>query len=197
MTTTSTRSLRRTVSCCATRSESGACFSSDRRFRYALWRRWDPRGSSVGFLLLNPSIADESVLDSTLRRCKAYSVSWGHGQMFVANIFPLVSTDRSVLLTTPDRDGEPGRNEAHITDLLYRCDILVLGFGNEPSKPKLRYSVTRLRRLFETLERHGMPAPMALGLNSNGLPKHPLYIAGHVKPTVYRSWPAWSDPSTE
>ncbi len=45
---------------------SGALFSDDRVYRYALWRTWSPSQPSVMFIGLNPSTADESQDDPTI-----------------------------------------------------------------------------------------------------------------------------------
>ena len=177
--------------CCEERGMSGACFSKDRRFRYALWRRWD-NGSTIAFLLLNPSIADENKLDNTLRRCQGTAHDLGYAGFEVANIFPLVSTDRSQVIKTDDRDGELGKNHEHIEEMLGRCGELVLGFGHEISKPGLRYVVKDLRELFERLGKKGMPTPKALKVTEQGLPQHPLYLPKGLIPKNYKSWPEWS-----
>ena len=49
-----------------------ALFSRDRRFRYRLGRRWGD-GAAVCFVLLNPSTADETREDPTVRRCIGFA----------------------------------------------------------------------------------------------------------------------------
>lgn len=181
--------------CCRNRSMSGACFSQDRRFRYALWRRWAD-GQTIAFLLLNPSIADEEKLDNTLRRCQGTAHALGYAGFEVANVFPLVSTDRSQVIKTPDRDGENERNHEHIADMLGRCGALVLGFGHEVEKKQLRYVVRDLRNLFEKLEQKGMPQPTALRITDHGLPEHPLYLPKGIEPRPYGTWPEWTNFET-
>ena len=60
---------------CSTREDSmtdtttGAIFSADRVYRYALWRRWSFFGDRrLVFVGLNPGTADENVDDPTIRR---------------------------------------------------------------------------------------------------------------------------------
>ncbi|MDH4189091.1 MAG: DUF1643 domain-containing protein, partial [Betaproteobacteria bacterium] len=60
-------------------SPSGASFSACRRWRYLLWRRWDAAGPTANFLMLNPSTADEAVLDPTCTRARVYAERWGYG----------------------------------------------------------------------------------------------------------------------
>jgi hypothetical protein len=162
--------------CCPLRTAAGACFSRNRRFRYALWRRWGT-GKTIAFLLLNPSIADEKRLDPTLTRCQNYAKRWGYGAFEVVNVFPLVSTDRLQLVHTKDRNGSKRRQRNHIIDTLQRCDALVLGFGTEVAKPKLESSLKVVWTLLEELlQKEAIPQPQCLGVTKEGLPRHPLYL---------------------
>ena len=51
--------------------QTGAEFSECRTWRYVLWRRWGWHGfaKQVMFIGLNPSTADETDDDPTIRRC--------------------------------------------------------------------------------------------------------------------------------
>ena len=59
-----------------------ALFSRDRRFRYRLGRRWG-QGAAVCFVLLNPSTADETCNDPTVRRCTSFARSLRYGALKV------------------------------------------------------------------------------------------------------------------
>src|SRR4029077_5114543 len=61
-------------------------FSHCRRYRFALWRRWDS-GPQVLFVMLNPSTADETTDDPTIRRCIGFARTWGFGSLAGANLF--------------------------------------------------------------------------------------------------------------
>mgnify|MGYP001578906374 CR=1 FL=1 len=62
-------------------SDAGAAFSSCRRWRYLLWRRWDGARPAANFLMLNPSTADETKLDPTCARAREYARRWGYGAL--------------------------------------------------------------------------------------------------------------------
>lgn len=74
---------------------SGAEFSPCRVWRYALWRRWDfgSRCNMVAFVGLNPSTADESLDDATIRRCINFAKSWGYDGMYMLNAYAFRATD--------------------------------------------------------------------------------------------------------
>lgn len=52
---------------------NGAELSEDREYRYRLWRQWDAQKPTLAFIMLNPSTADESEDDPTIRRCLGYA----------------------------------------------------------------------------------------------------------------------------
>ena len=163
-------------------SDSGAIFSPDRRFRYLLWRRWSAM-NSVTFLMLNPSIADERVLDPTLRRCMGFAKSLGFGAFSIVNLFPLVATDPKELIDAEDRDGELDglRNIHHLQGAIWSAGKTIVGWGANAKKPQLSYAVTIARSVFLD----GCRGAYCLGLNADGSPKHPLYLARDTKPIPY------------
>ena len=62
----------------AIKINQGAFFSSNRKYRYALWRVWDHTKPYVMFIGLNPSIANETDNDPTIRRCINYAKGWDY-----------------------------------------------------------------------------------------------------------------------
>ena len=94
--------------------ETGARFSVDRRYRYALWRVWDRSRGVCNFLLLNPSIADEVTNDPTSERCERRARRWGFGGLIVTNLFALCATDPAGLRRVADPIGP--ENDAAILE---------------------------------------------------------------------------------
>src|SRR3954469_17706712 len=84
---------------------TGARFSADGLYRYALWRVWDADRGLCNFLMLNPSTADETVNDPTVARCARRARSWGYGGLVVTNLFAFRATDPSGLRAAPDPVG--------------------------------------------------------------------------------------------
>lgn len=75
-------------------------FSEDRKYRYTLWREWDMSddmiatmpgydrtGEYLQVIGLNPSTADESKDDPTLRRCIDFAQRFGFGALCMTNLF--------------------------------------------------------------------------------------------------------------
>jgi hypothetical protein len=51
----------------------------DGDYRYRLWRRWDPNQPIMGWVMLNPSTADDQRDDQTLRKCMGFARTHDHG----------------------------------------------------------------------------------------------------------------------
>ena len=77
---------------------TGAIFSSDRIFRYILWRTWNEQNGHLMVIGLNPSTADETQDDPTIRRCVGFARQWGYGGLYMLNLFAYRATDPSELM---------------------------------------------------------------------------------------------------
>jgi hypothetical protein len=155
-------------------TESGATFSSCRRWRYLLWRRWDAAKPAANFLMLNPSTADERQLDPTCSRARAYAERWGYGALVVTNIFSFRETDPTRMKAARDPVG-PG-NDAAILRAARECAIVVCAWGNHGA---FRERSARVKALLEGKKLH------VLRLNAGGEPAHPLYLPGKLKPAAW------------
>ncbi|MFG0274726.1 MAG: DUF1643 domain-containing protein, partial [Phycisphaerales bacterium] len=89
---------------------SSARFDASRRYRYSLRRRWGA-GAPCCFVMLNPSAADESYDDPTIRRCLGFARSWGYPALEVVNLFAWRTHEPRRLLETADPVG-PGNDDA-------------------------------------------------------------------------------------
>lgn len=146
-------------------------FSPCMRYRYKLGRTWGP-GARVAFCMLNPSTADATIDDPTIRRCMGFARAWGFDGVDIVNIFAWRSTDPAALREVSDPIG-PGNDEA-IVDVARRATFVVCAWGIY-GYMGLRGSVVREKLLAGVDVRH-------LGLTKDGFPKHPLYLAGATRP---------------
>ena len=79
----------------------GAVLSPNGEYRYLLTRDlltpFDragcPEERTVLFVMANPSTADATADDNTIRRCIDYGQRWGYTQLWVCNLSPFRSTD--------------------------------------------------------------------------------------------------------
>lgn len=158
--------------------DAGADISACGLYRYRLWRTWE-EGTDVRrvlFVMLNPSIADGTQDDPTLRRCVGFAQSWGYGALTVCNLFAFRATDPSELLVRgvdvvgPDNDAALARasTEAH---------LVVAAWG------AFRAAGQRVPTVLASLrQRHIVHA---LALAKGNAPRHPLYLPGHLKPVPW------------
>lgn len=159
--------------------ESGADFSSCRNYRYALWRIWDKTLPLVMFIGLNPSSADENEPDPTITRVMGFAKAWGYGGVYMMNCYPLVSTKPEALqdfIDTPFHDIEDLENAKRILDVSRRCKAIVFAWG--------AFKIVKdsgRDKMFS----NRFPDAIALILNKDGSPRHPLYVPGSVKPIRY------------
>lgn len=90
--------------------ERSAQLSADGVYRYSLERVWRRSAPRVVFVMLNPSTADGTVDDATIRRCVGYARRWGHGGIRVVNLYALRSRDPGALRDAADPVG-PGNDQ--------------------------------------------------------------------------------------
>jgi hypothetical protein len=141
-------------------------FSSDRIYRYTLSRFFLDGEGGVLFVLLNPSTADETKNDPTIRRCMGYARRWGFHECLVGELFAIRSKDPAVLMTHPDPVGPD--NDKYLKTLAHAADLVVFAWGNWG---KVRNRSEAVRKLFE-----GKPVK-CFGKTNQGEPKHPLYLS--------------------
>lgn len=153
------------------RKESGATFSDCRKYRYCLWRIWDYDKPRIMFIGLNPSTADETQNDPTIRRVIGFGKSWGYGGIFMCNLFAIVSADPAILKTTTD---PIGYNDRYLLQYSESAKDILFGWGNFKEATERAKYVSGL-----------FPNALCLGKNQNGTPKHPLYIAANTIPMPF------------
>lgn len=147
-----------------------ATFDSSGAYRYELGRCWDSARPACTFVMLNPSTADETVLDPTVRRCLSFARVWGFGSLRVGNIFGLRSTDPRALYSNADPVG-PDNLDALVA-MAASSGLVVAAWGNHGL---LRDQGARIRALLGPSVHH-------LGLTGQGQPRHPLYLRSGIVP---------------
>jgi len=140
-----------------------ATLSADRAYRYLLTRRWDD-GPAMTWIMLNPSTADASEDDPTIRRCVGFARREGCGAIQVVNLFALRAADPRELLASPDPVG-PGNDGFLLARPLAAC--IVAAWGTHGS---LRGRSAEVRAMLVGVRL------LCLGVTSIGEPRHPLYV---------------------
>ena len=150
--------------------EQNAVISDCGRYRYRLTRDLSPNPRTATFILLNPSTADATNDDPTIRRCIGFARQWGCGRLAVLNLFAFRATDPSEMKRAEDPVGPENRawfERTLIDDL--SIGPVVCGWGVHGD---LR---DQDRVVLGWLEVFGIQ-PLALGTTKDGHPRHPLYL---------------------
>lgn len=149
--------------------QRSASISECGRYRFELGRSWDDSLPSLVFVMLNPSTADADVDDPTIRKCVGFAQRFGYGSMAVANLFAYRATDPAELKRAgyPVHPEEDDRLEQLCTDWDGQSTI-VCAWGSNAK------GLARVQRVRELLTRGGNTI-MALHMNADGTPAHPLY----------------------
>jgi hypothetical protein len=150
-----------------------ALFSPCGRYRYRLTRRWS-EAPTVAFIMLNPSTADGSLDDPTIRRCIGYAQTWGYGGLAVGNLYALRATAPEELQQVRDPIGSD--NDRCLECLAQTAARVVCAWGTDPAAHTARTDtvIGLLRRCHAKL--------MALRLTRSGQPAHPLYQRADLVP---------------
>jgi hypothetical protein len=149
---------------------SGAILSPCGTYRYHLWRRWDENLPTMCWVMLNPSTADATVDDPTIRRCVGFAKREGCGGISVRNVFALRATDPKELLTHPDPFGPENEEYLGHARRVSLLTVLVLGWGAELKQPRLREGYRRAKVALIAQKPH------CFGVTADGSPRHPLYL---------------------
>lgn len=146
--------------------ETGAYLSEDRRYRYSLWCTWDGSKGYVMFVGLNPSTADETQDDPTIRRCIRFSKDWGYGGVYMVNLFAVRATDPKDMKLFHSPIGP--ENDKSLMAVAHNAGKIVCAWGANGNH------LDRDKQVFELLSSYY--DLQCLGVTKAGHPRHPLYI---------------------
>jgi hypothetical protein len=183
--------------------DSGALFSACGVYRWALWRHFTSvvqgsarefspeiaggnkgwklflqllhtnKGRWAHFIMLNPSVANASENDPTIRRCIGFARSWGYSGLVVTNLFPDISISPQYLKTLqPDALAAAWETNQWVLKAVTKRSLpAICAWGNLGALADRASAVIRL-----------LKKPLCLGLTAKGFPKHPLYVPGTASP---------------
>jgi hypothetical protein len=145
-------------------TKSDATISSCGRFRYSLLRRWG-EGSTAVFVMLNPSTADASQDDPTIRRCVGFAKREGCGALVVVNLFAFRATSPAYIKAASDPVGP--ENDNYVMEALIDADGPAIAAWGVHGSYRGRDKALRLLT----------DVPLyCLSMTKAGAPGHPLYI---------------------
>ena len=129
--------------------------------------------------MLNPSTADETADDPTIRRCVGFARDWGHSALIVVNLYSLRATRPRDLFASHHRLGS--RDDDAILDGAGRADFILAAWGAHGARDARGDAVLALLRDAGFVVH-------AIGLTKNSQPRHPLYARRGVAPCAHASF---------
>lgn len=158
-------------------------FSPDRKYRYTLWRDWegdllvDRPVEKEGFCMfigLNPSTADETQNDPTIRRCMRFAHRWGYRSLCMTNIFAYRATDPRDMFAQLDPIGIG--NDSCLIQCANEAAIIIAAWGAHGNYLNRGREVVRLLTCSKL---------HCLSKTKVGFPGHPLYLRADSQPMPY------------
>jgi hypothetical protein len=156
--------------------ERGAELSDCRKYRWILWRKWNSELPQCAFIGLNPSTADETEDDPTIRRCIGFAKSWNLGGLIMLNAFAFRATQPKDMKAAFDPVGYENNMALDLASksVIEGGGIVIAAWGAHCDEARER-EVCQL--IGKTVH--------CLGTTKNGRPKHPLYLRADTKPEVF------------
>jgi hypothetical protein len=149
----------------ATRPDA-AIISGCGTYRYWL-ERGEPNAPYVAWVLANPSTADATQDDPTVRKARGFTERWGYKRFVFVNVFAGRSTDPRGLLKLNDPMGP--KNIDYVMHAVELASLVVLAWGNAIVKP-LRRHIPFVRSVIHDDAK-------CLGYTADRQPRHPLMLA--------------------
>jgi hypothetical protein len=158
--------------------------SACRKYRYTLWRDWDmdlltgcaddakDLDSYAMFVGLNPSTADETKDDPTIRKCVGFAKRWGFAGLMMTNLFAFRATDPRQMKGHPKPIGDD--NDRWLVACARGAGIIVAAWGVNGEHMGRDVEVLKLLDGVECLR-----------TTKAGHPEHPLYVPYEVTTKPY------------
>lgn len=146
---------------------AGATLSQCGKYRYTLWRVWDESLPTCCFVMHNPSTADGTDDDATIRRCVSFAKKFGCGKLEVVNLFAYRARHPKDMRLADDPIGP--HNYEHVIETVGRASIIVAAWG----------AVMLTTTALDALCRHlfnGKPLKCLGKTKKVGQPRHPLFV---------------------
>ena len=137
---------------------------------------------TVVFIGLNPSKANSSNNDRTLVRIINFCSRWNYKNIYIINLFGLISKSPSQLSKSLNPVGE--KNDLIISKVLgfwrknINCDLW-LGWGDKGKLYRRDIEVLKIIKNLSNLksnDNNHFKRVLTLGISKKGNPRHPLYM---------------------
>ena len=156
-------------------NNNGAEFSDCGKYRYKLWRIWNPEMPIVQCIGLNPSTANANKNDQTINILRRNLNRLGYGGLYMTNLFAFISSNPNDL---PDCEDPIKDNDIKLLEVSKICNgITIVCWGGF----KQSGMADRIKEVLPMF-----PGALCFGKNADGTPLHPMGImwGGIKNPTL-------------
>lgn len=160
---------------------SSAVLSPCGTFRYRLDPQVQASGPVFAYLAVNPSTADATEDDHTVRKCRGFTRLNGGQRFIMGNVFSLRAKDVNdlscaKLVCGPD-------HQRYIQEIIAEADILVPCWGSRTKMPRALHP--QLEEMLAILRESGKPMKH-FGLAKSGDPLHPQMLSYSTPLVLWR-----------
>ena len=127
------------------------------------------------FIGLNPSTADETNDDPTIRRCIRFAKRWGYSGLCMMNLFAFRATSPEDMKAIENRDPVGPDNDRALIDIAEDADVIVAALGTHGKYMGRDEEVKAM-----------LPQLHYLRLTKDGFPSHPLYLPKTLRPILWK-----------
>lgn len=159
----------------------GAIISPCGTYRYRLERDLGGllgNGKTVAWIMVNPSTADATENDPTIRKVIGFSRRLGFGRIVVGNLFAFRATDIKALRAAADPIGPEAGD--HFRRIMDEAETVIVAWGPCSKLPK--WLRRRWCEITGYAQARGITL-MCLGTAQDGHPLHPLML-GYERPLI-------------
>jgi hypothetical protein len=154
-------------------ASSDAVISDCGRYRYRLRRMTRQTDANTVVIMVNPSTADGTEDDQTIRKLKGFARHNGWSNLIVGNLFAYRATNVKELAQADDPVGP--ENDRYLRDMIGHRDTLRVIFAWGPVA-KLPYRLRQRWREVARMATYDGGPRFCLGVAKDGQPRHPLML---------------------
>ena len=154
-------------------------------YRYKLSRIWEPTKNKILFIMINPSTANATDDDRTIKALLEITKKWnGYGGFYVGNLYPHITPRPAELRTMAYPDDIRAINERSIEEMASDSSIIIYAWGTKGPDERQK-EPEWLRKIMNR-------DVCVIGLSVKGVPKHPLQRSQYKyliqeEPVLYRT----------
>lgn len=149
------------------------------RYRYLLDRELGFRAPILLWVMLNPSTANASINDPTIRKCRGFTAGLDYDRFRVVNLFAWRATKPRELVAHEVTDPVGPENDAYLGNAIATAGRVIVAWGGHVTPRSLK--VAKSDRVARFLEIAGSARLECLGTNQDGSPRHPLMLGYHTQ----------------